>query len=272
MAPDELTSAHRFVVSETLPDVPVTVKSYAPAVVEDVVDTVNVEVCAVVLLNVIEVVDRPHVAALVALEGVLVTEHASVTVPVNELPGVTVIVEVLLDVAPGATLIFPLLVSLKLVLLGASQKPLHPERKGATISASQTQLPIFIAVPLNLRSVARTESIRSRTAPRRDRQSRLHAERHASTGSGYNFATSLVSFCRGTGVRRCAELYLCVQRRRTRAIRSERILLPDCCCVDRQCDKVKAPSAGKHSVARRGAWKQYFLINCKVTHLRTRRS
>jgi len=74
--------------------------------VEEVVAAVNVDVCAEVLLNVRDVGDKLHVAALVALVGVLVTEHANATVPVNELPGVTVIVEVPLP--PGAMLMLPL--------------------------------------------------------------------------------------------------------------------------------------------------------------------
>ena len=73
---------------------------------EEVVAAVNVDVCAEVLLNVRDVGDKLHVAALVALVGVLVTEHANATVPVNELPGVTVIVEVPLP--PGAMLMLPL--------------------------------------------------------------------------------------------------------------------------------------------------------------------
>jgi hypothetical protein len=77
-------------------------------VVEDEVDAVSVEVCAVVLLNVIEVVERLHVAGLEAPVGA-VTAQLSVTVPVNELAGVTVMVEV--PVEPALTVMLPLLVS-----------------------------------------------------------------------------------------------------------------------------------------------------------------
>jgi hypothetical protein len=73
--------------------------------VVEVVVAVKVDVCAVVLLIATDVGDMLHVAALVALVGVLVTEHPSATVPVNELPGVTVMVEVPLP--PGAMLMFP---------------------------------------------------------------------------------------------------------------------------------------------------------------------
>jgi hypothetical protein len=133
-----------------LPDVPVTVMSYAPSVVEDVVVAVSVEVCAVVLLNVSELEERLQVAGLVALDGVLVTEQVSATVPVYELPGVTVIVDVLLEVAPGATAIFPLLVSAKLLLLGASQKPLHPASTATAASRNGAKFPIFIPLSFSI--------------------------------------------------------------------------------------------------------------------------
>jgi hypothetical protein len=80
-----------------------------PVVVDDVVAAVSVDVCAVVLLKVSDVGDKLQVAALVALVGVLVTEQARATVPVNELPGVTVMVEVPLP--PGAMLMLALLES-----------------------------------------------------------------------------------------------------------------------------------------------------------------
>jgi hypothetical protein len=44
-----------------------------------------------------EVGERPHVVGLVGLEGWVVIAHESVTVPVNELPGVTVMVAVLVE-------------------------------------------------------------------------------------------------------------------------------------------------------------------------------
>jgi hypothetical protein len=80
-------------------------------VVDEVVVAVSVPVCAVVLLIVTEVGERLQVAALVAPDGVLVTAHVSATVPVNEAAGVTVIVAVLPVVAPGATVMLPLLES-----------------------------------------------------------------------------------------------------------------------------------------------------------------
>jgi hypothetical protein len=55
------------------------------------------EVCAVALLKVIEVEERPHVVGLELLEGAVVIAQESVTVPVNELAGVTVIVDVPLE-------------------------------------------------------------------------------------------------------------------------------------------------------------------------------
>lgn len=136
------------VVAETPLDVPVTVMSYVPTVVEEVVVAVSVEVCAVLLLNVSELVDRLHVAGLVALEGVLVTEHVSATVPVNELPGVTVIVDVLPDVAPGVTLMLPLLERVKLVSVGALQKPLHPASTVVAARNIHARFLIFIPKPL----------------------------------------------------------------------------------------------------------------------------
>lgn len=59
----------------------------------------SVDVCAVVPLMVTEAGERLHVVGLVALEGVVVTEQVNATVPVNELAGVTVMVEV--PVEPG---------------------------------------------------------------------------------------------------------------------------------------------------------------------------
>lgn len=139
-----VTSAHTFVVAVVLPDVPVTVRSYVPSVVEEVVEAISVEVCAVVVVNESEVEDRLQVAGLVAFEGALVTEHASVTVPVNELPGVTVIVDELPDVAPGVIVMFPLLERVKLLLVGASQNPEHPVRNGAAATNNRAKSLIFI--------------------------------------------------------------------------------------------------------------------------------
>ncbi len=69
---------------------------------------VRVDVCGVVLPMETEVGERAHVVGLVAPVGELVIEQARETVPVKELDGVTVIVEVLPLVAPGATLMLPL--------------------------------------------------------------------------------------------------------------------------------------------------------------------
>jgi hypothetical protein len=92
--------------------VPVTERLYVPIVVEEIVVAVRVDVCAAELLvvNVREVGARSQAAGLVAPEGELVMEQVSDTVPEKELTGVTVIVEVLPEEAPGATEMLPLLV------------------------------------------------------------------------------------------------------------------------------------------------------------------
>src|SRR5271157_348211 len=95
------------------PDVPVTVTVYAPAVVVEVVLTVSVAVCAVELLIVTEA-GTVHVAGLVAPVGPTTAQVRS-TVPVNAPKGVTVMVEVLPVVAPGLTVMLPLLLRKKLV-------------------------------------------------------------------------------------------------------------------------------------------------------------
>jgi hypothetical protein len=118
-------------------------------VVEEVVVAVSVEVCAVVLLKVSEDEEKSHVG-LVALEGAVVTAQVSVTVPVKELPGVTVIVEVPV-VEPELMVMAPLLVSVKLVLLlplGACQKFPQPARSGVAASNNRANLTIIIAAPL----------------------------------------------------------------------------------------------------------------------------
>jgi hypothetical protein len=107
-----------------------------------------VEVCAVTLLKVSEDEEKLHVG-LVALEGAVVTAQVSATVPVNELPGVTVMVEVP-EVEPELMVMAPLLVSEKLVLLlppGACQKSPQPDRIAAAAN-NPAQRPIFIAAPL----------------------------------------------------------------------------------------------------------------------------
>lgn len=116
----------------------------------DFVLAVSVVVCVVELLNVSESDEREHVAGLVALEGVLVIEQDSVTVPVYELPGVTVMVE--LPLAPGVTVMLPLFVRLKLSLLelfGACQKFPQPAKSGAA-SINHAHFPILIAAPLRV--------------------------------------------------------------------------------------------------------------------------
>jgi hypothetical protein len=121
---------------------------------------VSVEVCAVEVLKVSDDEERPQVVALEAPEGA-VTAQVSATVPVNELDGVTVMVAVLPVVAPGLTVMAPLLVSVKLVLpLGACQKspqPAKPATNGAAASNNHAHFPIFIAAPLAPYSAARSQ-------------------------------------------------------------------------------------------------------------------
>jgi hypothetical protein len=123
--------------------------SYAPrGVVLDAV-AVKVGVCAVALLKVSEDEEKLQVgySEEVAPVGALVTEQLSVTVPVNELPGVTVIVTYG-EVAPWATV--TLLVRAKpvvVVVFGACQKSPQPARSGAAASNNRAHLPILIAAP-----------------------------------------------------------------------------------------------------------------------------
>ena len=121
----------------------------------DEVSAVSVEVAAVVLLTETDAGLRLQDGGLVALVGELVTAQERVTVPVNELDGVTVMVVVPVA-APGLTVMLPLFDKEKLVvvlLLGACQKSPHPARmlpRGiATRSdASLAHFPSFIAAPL----------------------------------------------------------------------------------------------------------------------------
>jgi hypothetical protein len=109
-----------------------------------VVVAVSVAVSADVPVMSTDVGERLHVAGLLALVGAL-TEHVRLTVPVNELAGVTVMVEVLPDVAPGLMEMLPPLEREKLVpLLGASQKPLHPARSGRTTRKNPAHLAFLI--------------------------------------------------------------------------------------------------------------------------------
>jgi hypothetical protein len=152
--PDDVeTSAQSVVVCEALPEVPVTEMLYVPVLVEDVVVAVRMEVCAVALLIETEAGDRPQVVGLVAPVGELVTEHVRETVPVNELAGVTVMVEVLPLVPPGVTEMLPLLERVKLLVpLGRSQNFEQPTVNTTTTSeaaANNTRAHFlaFIAVP-----------------------------------------------------------------------------------------------------------------------------
>ena len=89
---------------------------------------------------------RPQVAGLVAPLGDVVTAHVSPTVPVKELDGVTVIVEVLPLVAPGLMVMLPLFERVKLLLpLELLQKPAQPVMSGAAASSRRAQFPVFIA-------------------------------------------------------------------------------------------------------------------------------
>jgi hypothetical protein len=85
----------------------------------------------------------------------VVTAQESVTVPVNEFDGVTEMVAVLPVVAPGLTVMVPLLVRVKLVLPpppGACQKSPQPVRKPTSVGAAasnsnRVHFPLFIAAP-----------------------------------------------------------------------------------------------------------------------------
>jgi hypothetical protein len=113
----------------------------------DVVLAVSVAVCAPELLIVTEVGERLHVTGLEALDGDVVTAHVSATVPVNELDGVTVIVEVLPDVAPALTLMVPLLVRVKSEEPTGFQKPLQPISSRGINNANFTHVFDPIAAP-----------------------------------------------------------------------------------------------------------------------------
>jgi hypothetical protein len=123
-------------------------------VVEEVVVAVRVEVSAVELLSETEVGDKLQVVGLVGLDGSLVMEQARVTVPVKELPGVTVMVAVLPLLAPGAMERLPLLDMEKLVALvplGFCQKSPQPARKTTRRGSAMTTLRVhprsFITAP-----------------------------------------------------------------------------------------------------------------------------
>lgn len=75
------------------------------ALVAAVVPMVKVDVTADVPVMLAEVGDRLHVAG--SLEAVGLMEQVKATVPVNPPDGVTLIVDVLPDVAPGFTVMLP---------------------------------------------------------------------------------------------------------------------------------------------------------------------
>jgi hypothetical protein len=105
--------------------------------VVDVVVAVSVAVSAGELVSVTDVGERLHVTGLVALDGDVVTAQVSATVPLNELDGVTVIVEVLPELAPGLlTVIVPLLERVKSEEPTGFQKPLQPARSSGAPSAN----------------------------------------------------------------------------------------------------------------------------------------
>jgi hypothetical protein len=147
------TSVHREVVAERVPDVPVTVMLYVPVVVVDVVVAVSVVVTGVVALVIeTEAGETLQVVGLTAPEGALETVQATFTVPVKEFAGVTVMVAVLPEVAPGATVRLPLLEREKLVLVvlvefGFTQNPAHPVTKGAANSNTCVHFPNFMLQP-----------------------------------------------------------------------------------------------------------------------------
>jgi hypothetical protein len=89
-------------------------------VVGAVVVTVTVTVDAAVPLIVTEEVLSEHVGGAVGLLKAVVTAQLRVTVPVNPPAGVTVIVDVFPLVAPGATVIPPLLLRAKPALDASS--------------------------------------------------------------------------------------------------------------------------------------------------------
>jgi hypothetical protein len=84
------------------------------AVVGAVVLMVTTSVCAVVPLMVTEAVARLHVGRSAAPAGEELMAQLIATAPVNPPDGVTVIVELLPVVAPGITVMLPLLVRAKL--------------------------------------------------------------------------------------------------------------------------------------------------------------
>ena len=115
----------------------------------------RVALCAAALLMETEAGETLQVAGLIAPAGALVTEQVRETVPVKELAGDTVMVEVLPLVEPGLRLRLPLFESVKLLLLllaaGGCQKLEQPDAKtimiGAAAKMRRLHAPLFIAVP-----------------------------------------------------------------------------------------------------------------------------
>jgi hypothetical protein len=129
-------------------------------VVVEVVVAVSVDVGAVAdeLVMSTEVGEREHVGTLTAFEGEFEIAQVKSTVPVKVLAGVTVIVEVLLVVPPGVTLMLVLLDSANVVLAeGAFQKPLQPAKPDTNVATSNNRFhcPTFIATPSSLVSLIR---------------------------------------------------------------------------------------------------------------------
>jgi hypothetical protein len=158
------TATQTWVVSDVAPlNAPVTVISYAPLVVVDVVVAVRVDVTAEVPLMETEVGERLQVGVLTGLETLVVTAQVRVTVPSNEFCGVTVMVEVLPLVAPPVTVMLPPLERVKSELpAGASQNPLQPERKPTArqlIPRTQTMEKLIRSGAAKLRSRASSPKI-----------------------------------------------------------------------------------------------------------------
>jgi len=104
----ELTLTFTTVVCVMPPPCAVTVMAYAPVVVVEVEFAVSVAVCTVAPVMLTDD-GMLQVAGLVAFAGAVVTEQLRATVPVKPLEGVTVIVDVLPDIAPWLTVTAPLL-------------------------------------------------------------------------------------------------------------------------------------------------------------------
>jgi hypothetical protein len=132
----------------------------------EVVVAVSVDVCAVVSVIETEVGERLHAGSLTGLETLVVTAQVSVTEPVNEFAGVTVMVAVFPVVAPAVMPSAPLLLREKLVLPvvlgGACQKLPHPvtkpTRSGAANSNTFAHFPEFIPAPFSSSTIQQTNT------------------------------------------------------------------------------------------------------------------